>query len=195
MERELTCAFTGHRPSNFSFGYDEEHPDCTKLKLVMAAQIASLIANGVTTFLTGMALGVDMWGAEIVLALKSQRPDLRLIAVLPCETQADKWSPQQRERYFNILAASDETVYVSRHYTRDCMFKRNRWLIDHASFVLAVYNGGQKGDTAYTVHYAYQQKRAVIVIDPDTGSVLPYTIVVSSGQPEAKPLGEARESS
>ena len=65
---DLTCAFTGHRPSSYKFGYDEEHPDCCKLKALMTLQIVSLIENGVTTFLSGMALGADIWGAEIVLA-------------------------------------------------------------------------------------------------------------------------------
>ena len=179
MENTLTCAFTGHRPSSFHFGYDEQHADCVKLKLIMASQIAALIDNGVKTFLTGMALGTDIWGAEIVLALKEQRPDLRLIAVLPCETQANKWSVEQRERYFNILPKCDDVVYISRHYTKDCMYRRNRWLIDHSSFVLAVYNGTPKGGTAYTVNYAYAKKRAVILIHPDTGKVTPYTINVS----------------
>ncbi|MGI6182049.1 MAG: DUF1273 domain-containing protein [Agathobaculum sp.] len=58
------------------------------------------------------------------------------------------------------------------------MFRRNRWLIDHASFVLAVYNGSPKGGTAYTVNYARQKNRAVITINPDTLSIMPYTIVV-----------------
>ena len=100
--------------------------------------------------------------------------------MLPCESQADRWSVEQRERYFNILAECDETVYISRHYTRDCMFRRNRWLIDHANFVLAVYNGSSKGGTAYTINYAYVKKRAVITIDPDTLRVLPYTIRVNN---------------
>jgi uncharacterized phage-like protein YoqJ len=190
---EMTCAFAGQRPSSFRFGYDEEHPDCVKLKLLMAAQIASLIDNGVTTFLTGMALGADIWGAQIVLALKTHRPDLRLIAVLPCENQADRWSPEQRERYFDILAQCNETVYISRHYTRDCMFKRNRWLIDHANFVLAVYNGEVKGSAANSVRYAYRQSRAIIVIDPNMLLVHPYTILVSPDQLEGKHQGDAQE--
>lgn len=174
----LTCAFTGHRPSSYRFGYDEEHPDCSKIKTLMTMQIVTLIENGVTTFLTGMALGADIWGAEIVLACKKRYSGLRLIAVIPCETQANRWSVEQRERYFNILSECDETVYISRHYTKDCMFRRNRWLIDHANFVLAIFNGSPKGGTAYTVSYAYAKKRAVIIIDPNTFDVLPYTIVV-----------------
>ena len=178
MEKELTCAFTGHRPSSYRFGYDEEHPDCATIKILMTTQIGALIGNGVRTFLSGRAAGADIWGAELVLRFKKEYPDIRLIAVIPCESQADKWSAELRERYFNILAECDETVYISRHYTKDCMFRRNRWLIDHASFVLAVYNGSPKGGTAYTVNYARQKNRAVITINPDTLSIMPYTIVM-----------------
>lgn len=179
MPEMMTCAFTGHRPSSYRFGYDEEHPDCAKLKILMTTQIVALIDNGVNTFLTGMALGADIWGAELVLRFKKKYPDIKLIAVLPCETQADRWSVEQRERYFNILAECDETVYISRHYTSDCMFRRNRWLVDHASFVIAIYNGSPKGGTAYTVQYAASKHRALISINPDTLTVMPYTIVIN----------------
>ena len=179
MSKKLTCAFTGHCPSSYRFGYDEEHPDCAKIKILMATQIGALIGNGVRTFLTGMALGADLWSAEIVLRFKKDYPDIRLIAVLPCETQADKWSVEQRERYFNILAECDETVYISRHYTKDCIFERNRWIIDHSTFVIAVYNGTPKGGTAYVVKYAYSQHCYVIIINPETFEIVPYTIVVS----------------
>ena len=181
MKQETICAFTGHRPSNFRFGYDEEAIECQRLKIAMLSQVTALIDNGVTTFLTGMALGADIFGAEIVLALKKQCPELHLMAAIPCESQADKWSVEQRERYFDILAQCDEVVYISRHYTRDCMFRRNRWLIDHAGFVLAIYNGQPKGGTAYTVRYAYEKKRFVIIIDPNTAEVIPYTIIAPNG--------------
>ena len=46
MPEMMTCAFTGHRPSSYRFGYDEEHPDCAKLKILMTTQIAALIDNG-----------------------------------------------------------------------------------------------------------------------------------------------------
>lgn len=179
MKNTPTCAFIGQRPATFPWGYDEEHIDCIRLKFSMAAQIVSLIENGVTTFLTGMSLGADMWGAELVLACKKRYPNLKLIAALPCETQADRWSCEQRERYFSILAECDETVYISRHFSSDCMAKRNRWLIDHALFVLAVYNGAPRGSTAAAVRYVCDQRRAVVFINPDTLEVTPYTIIVS----------------
>lgn len=56
------------------------------------------------------------------------------------------------------------------------MQKRDHWLVDLASFVIAVYNGSQKGGTAYTVNYARQKKQMVILIDPDTCRVTPYKV-------------------
>jgi len=162
------CAFTGHRPRRFSFGYDEEHEKCNQLKSVLADQIAMLVGAGVTTFYTGMALGVDQWAAMIVLKLKKELDALRLIAVLPCETQANKWSVDQRERYFNILAECDDVITLSRHYTPTCMFERNRYLVDHAEYLLTVYDNGLHGGTAYTVQYAEERGRKVISIHPDT---------------------------
>ena len=72
-----TCAFTGHRPQSLPFGFDESDKRCTSLKSVMRDQIVALIENeGVTHFITGMALGVDMYAAEIVLDLKSKYPHI-----------------------------------------------------------------------------------------------------------------------
>jgi len=139
----------------------------------MEEQIEGLVAGGVTDFYTGMALGADTWAAEIVIDLKDKYPNLRLTAVLPCETQADAWTAKQRERYFNTLAVCDEVVTLHKKYTRSCMFERNRYLVDHAAFLMAVYDGGSKGGTAHTVKYGKQKGRSIITIHPDTLAVTP----------------------
>ena len=172
MSMEMACAFTGHRPVRFSFGYDEEDEKCIRLKLTLAAQINRLIESGVSTFYTGMALGTDQWCAGIVLDMKRQYPNVRLIAGLPCETQASKWSPEQRERYFNTLADCDNVITLNTRYTPECMLERNRYMVDHANYLLAVYDGGNKGGTAYTVRYAREKQRQIIVIRPDTLEVI-----------------------
>ena len=66
---KIVCAFTGHRPKSFPWKYDEKARDCVQLKEVLAVQIKQLAEQGVTTWLTGMAQGVDLWAMEIVLDL------------------------------------------------------------------------------------------------------------------------------
>lgn len=164
--KEFTCAFTGHRPKSFPWKYNETAPDCVLLKGVLAEQIKALADRGVTDFLSGMAQGVDLWCAQIVLDLKEKNPALRLHCILPCEGQEIKWPVAERERYHSILRQADEVVYVNRTYHSDCMLERNRYMADRASILLAVYNGTQRSGTGATVRYAQKQKRKVIIIDP-----------------------------
>ena len=66
------CAFTGHRPQSLPFGFNEADERCIALKQKLRDEIIRQIEeNGVTHFITGMAIGVDMFAAEIVLGLKS----------------------------------------------------------------------------------------------------------------------------
>ena len=163
---EKCCAFTGHRPSKFSWGYNEADARCVALKAALAEQIAKLVDAGYTDFFSGMAEGTDTWAALAVLALKKENPALKLHCVLPCEGQADRWSDSARELYFSILEQVDEVVYVSREYSKDCMLKRNRYLVNHATCLLAVYNGEWRGGTAMTVRYAQKLGREIIILRP-----------------------------
>ena len=164
--RRKSCAFTGHRPQKYPWRYDETDERCVKLKEVLAGQIEKLVADGFMDFLSGMAEGVDTWAAEIVLALRRQNPTLKLHCILPCREQADKWSDSARERYIDILEQADSIVYVNRVYRKNCMLERNRFLVDHADLLLAVYSGEQRGGTAATVRYAKRCGKEVIVLTP-----------------------------
>ena len=166
------CSFTGHRPVRYSFGYDEEHEKCKQLKAVLNEQIATLAAGGIRTFYSGMALGADTWLAEAVLDMRKMHPSVKLVAVLPCETQANRWSAEQRERYFNILANCDEVITLNAHYTPSCMQERNRYMVDCTGYLLAVYDNGNRGGTAYTVKYAQKKRRKIISIHPDSLEVV-----------------------
>lgn len=104
-----TYVFTGHRPQHLPFGMNEDDARCVRLKEILKEEIINLIeAENVTHFITGMALGVDLYAAEIVLDLKARYPSITLESAIPCETQAVKWSIAQRERYYNIAAQCDK---------------------------------------------------------------------------------------
>ena len=48
------------------------------------------------------------------------------------------------------------------------MLERNRFSVEHADILLAVYNGEWRGGTAATMRYAQKMGREIIVIDPIT---------------------------
>ena len=163
-----SCAFSGHRPSKFPWKYDETDDRCVALKTVLMEQITVLANTGFTQFLSGMAEAVDTWSALSVLALREKNPALKLHCILPCREQADKWTASSRDLYRSILDRADSIVYVSREYHKDCMLERNRFLIDHSTILLTVYNGERRGGTAATMRYAQKMGREIIVIDPST---------------------------
>lgn len=163
-----TCAFTGHRPKSFPWKYDETAPGCIRLKEAIFAQIEALAGRGVTDFLSGMAQGADLWSARAVLALRAKNPALKLHCIIPCEGQEDKWPAAIQEQYRSILRRADEVVCLQEKYSSDCMAKRNRYLVDHAAVLLAVYNGTRRSGTGMTLRYAQQQGREIFILDPLT---------------------------
>ncbi len=177
-----SCAFTGHRPKSFPFGYHEEHPDCIRLKAVLREQIEELYGVGFTRFITGCAIGVDMWAGEIVTDLMKSYKDIELICVVPFEEQATHWSEKDRERYFDMLSSCTGAVTMQSRYTDDCYTKRNRYMIDHADVLLAVCdpNSNRRSGSAATVNYARKQRVPVILVHPATFEVNPRLQLIRS---------------
>ena len=170
----MVCAFTGYRPEKFAFGDDESHPDCVRLLRLLEREIRGLSARGFTHFLSGMAMGTDLWCAELVLALRAQGLPLRLTAVLPHPEQSRFWPASWALRHRAVLDRADEQVTVSPRYTRSCMAARNHWLVDHADLILAVYSG-KPGGTAGTIDYAARLGRDLLMIHPEAFHVLRLT--------------------
>ena len=71
-KRMHRCCFTGHRPEKL-----QEPEDAVTAAL--EKEIRQAIADGFNVFITGMARGVDIWAAEIVLRLRDAGEAVRLI--------------------------------------------------------------------------------------------------------------------
>ena len=137
--RILRCAFTGHRPMKMPFGYNEEDPRCIDFKRRLRDTIEMLIWQGYTHFLSGGAMGMDMYAGEIVLDLRQQYPWIALEVAVPFDDQATRWPPEYRKRYQHI--------------------------IDNADLLLAAYDG-QPGGTQMTCDYARKCGVDVCLIKP-----------------------------
>ena len=55
---------------------------------------------------------------------------------------------------------------MQHRYTSGCMQRRNRYMVDRSSLVLAVYDG-MLGGTMYTLTYAMRQGVRVVTMDLD----------------------------
>ena len=164
MERERTCCFTGHRPEKLPWGSDEGDPRCTALKERLRDMLEEAYQAGYRHFISGMARGTDLYFCEAALALRDERPGITVEAAIPCEEQAARWPEEERQRYFNLIGRCDLETMVQHHYDRGCMLRRNRYMVDRSSRLIAVYDG-MLGGTMYTLTYAMKQGLEVLILD------------------------------
>ena len=149
INRARTCAVTGHRYLRKNFNIEKVED---KLK--------ELVEKGFDTFLIGMAIGFDMICFQILEKIREQKK-LYIIACIPCEEQAEKFNANQKEEYERLLSIADQKILISKNYTATCMQKRNQFMVDNSSAVLAYLNR-DFGGTFNTVKYA--QKKGIPVL-------------------------------
>ena len=154
--RRHRCCFTGHRPERLGMPESETIWGLKK-------EIRAAVADGFQTFISGMARGVDLWAAEIVLALRDEGAAVRLICASPYRGFESRWSWEWQERYRRVMERADLVRFICPGYSRDCFQRRNQWMVDHSARVIAVYNGQPSG-TRNTIEYARRCEVPVVLL-------------------------------
>lgn len=144
--REQTVCFTGHR--------DLPEWQVNAIREKLSDILEQLIAEGYCQFEAGGALGFDTLAAQTVLRLREKYPHIRLILILPCLSQTQRWRTPDILEYERIKQAADGYIYTSQAYTRYCMHIRNRRLVDDSSVCVCYLTKPGRSGTASTVEYA-----------------------------------------
>ena len=144
-----TCCFTGHRVLKKDF--DDR---------VVSDIIDKLIENGYRTFLVGMAIGFDLKVFDILQTKKKFNIDV--IACVPCKNQDKFFNKTQKEQYKNAIDSADKVIYLSEEYYDGCMQKRNAYMVDNSS-ILVAYMYANIGGTKHCVNYA--KKKGIPVVN------------------------------
>ena len=145
-----TVAFTGRR--TYAGEADEE----------LSMVVCDLCERGFTRFLCGMSWGFDLAAARVVVECRKRYPSVELVVVEPFAEFRSMFSGEDAVLYDEVLAAANERVAVGENDKQTYM-RRNDFLVDNASVVVAWWEGNQRGGTAYTVKRA--RKRGVEVIN------------------------------
>ena len=152
VNRARTVAITGHRVI---------YPDFDRKKVENILQ--NFVSKGFDTFLIGMALGFDTECFKILEKIR-EKEKITIIACIPCLTQAYKFTAEQKNEYERMLLSADEKIVISEHYTKNCMQKRNEFMVDRASVVFA-YIKRDFGGTANTINYAKKKEIPILEIN------------------------------
>ena len=147
--QSFVIAVTGHRPDKLpdrQTGYKTPNP---YYDLVVKGLVDAFEKFQPDYVLTGMAIGVDQWAAEICVNM-----DIPFVAALPFAGQEGKWPPHSQAKY-HLLLSKAHTRYVicEGGYEGWKMQRRNEWMVDSCHQVVAVWNGSP-GGTANCVAYA-----------------------------------------
>ena len=144
-----TACVTGHRLLDENFNKN-------RLKEVFN----SLISIGYDTFIVGMALGFDTLCFNLLEEIRKEK-EIKIISAVPCKTQDYKYTFEQKKEYDRMISVADEVVLVSEVYNSRCMQKRNEYMVDNSSVIIA-YLRRNYGGTYNTVKYA--EKKGVSII-------------------------------
>lgn len=113
-----TCFFTGPRPRNLPSGnYDPYQKANKRMLLALRSVIIDHIENkDIDTFITGMALGIDLWAARIVLKLKEEEKynHIKLIGAIPVTNQSKVWEKDGREEWDKVFNQLDRYYEVHK---------------------------------------------------------------------------------
>ncbi len=147
-DKKTTCCFTGHRSiPTYQMG---------KIKKALNQAIAEHISSGVSTFISGGALGFDTLAAECVLQAKLQNPAVSLVMILPCRDQSARWGYADKAAYERLLRFADDIYFLNDSYITGCMHQRNKAMVQQSGHCIA-YFCGRSGGTAYTIALANEQ--------------------------------------
>ena len=146
----MIIAATGHRPNKLG-GYECEAYE----KLVRLAR-SYLRGKQVDGVISGMALGWDMAWCDGAL-----REGIPVHAAVPFEGQERIWPWQQQVNYKQLLSECKSVTIVSPGgYSHGAMQLRNRWMVDRAHRICALFDGSASG-TRHCIEYAIQMNRPI----------------------------------
>ena len=91
-DKNKCCCFTGHRPHKL--GISEK-----KAKELLSDAVDDMIKKGYTVFISGMAQGIDMWAAEIVLEKRKSNPQIFLVCASAYKGMETKWQIDEKRMY------------------------------------------------------------------------------------------------
>lgn len=164
INKNTTVCFSGHRPEKLFDGAPVTSEPVRRLLSVLYLAIDETIREGYDTFITGMARGIDLWAGSLLLEFKRRYPHIKIVCAIPFPGQMNPLEGEDKISYMAVMSMAHEIVYVSDKYTRDCMRKRNQFMVDNSSKLIAVVRDWRSG-TGQTIRYAQKKGIETRIID------------------------------
>ena len=164
---EKSCAILGPEPSRFPWGYDEEDERCGALKLILLNMVNFWLVEKITSFAVVLDAGIGLYAAEIINGLHEDHPEISLTCIVPWEEQATKWTPDLRDRYYDVQAKCQREEIVASEWTASCEAEAKLRAIDLAERVFAVRAKEEDVLLEVALHYARRINKTILIFDSE----------------------------
>ena len=71
--------------------------------MLLKSAIQQAISDGYVTFISGMARGIDLWAAEIVIEEREKNDNIHLVCASPFNGFENRWSEHEQNVYRSII--------------------------------------------------------------------------------------------
>lgn len=152
-DKNKTVCFSGHRQEKLP---DNGDPWSLKMKTILSMlyfAVHQSIEEGYDTFIVGGARGIDLIAAECVYQFIHQGKNIRLVVALPYPGFGSGYKGSDLYMRGNAIAEADQVITVCDKCSRNSYSKRNQFMVDHSSRLIAVVSDMQSG-TGQTIRYA-----------------------------------------
>ncbi|OLN21688.1 hypothetical protein BTO30_13355 [Domibacillus antri] len=145
-----TVLLSGYKSHELGI-WDTKNPGIFIVKAAIEKQLRSLLEEGLEWVIIGGQPGVELWGAEVVLALKDEFADLKLGVLMPFLEQEKNWKEERQEHYNMIISQADFVDAVSKKpYIAPWQFKaRDEFSLDNTDALLLVYDEEKEGSPRF----------------------------------------------
>lgn len=141
------------------------------VKLMLQRYIDIAAEQGYTDFISGLAIGCDLWAAEHILRKKAAGWNIRLIGAMPYLRHSERFPAEYKRLLRQVEEGADylisvntepSAVYCKKGGWSSLYRDRNYFMVDNSSAVIAFLNSDTiASGTAQTVNYAYRTSRRI----------------------------------
>lgn len=152
-DRSKTVCFSGHRQEKLPDNGDLWSLKMRSILSMLYFAVHQSIEEGYDTFIVGGARGIDLIAAECVYQFIHQGKNIRLIVALPYPDFGSNYKGSDLYMRGNALAEAEQVITVCDKYSRNSYSKRNQYMVDRSSRLIAVVSDMKSG-TGQTIRYA-----------------------------------------
>lgn len=177
-DSKKTVCITGHREKSIPSYRDNpvfREMTLSAVRLMLCRYIDMAVECGYENFISGLAVGTDLWAARYIISKRKINSRIRLFGAMPYLRHAERFPSNYRKILAEVEKEADFLVTVNSNpdiiygspssganFSKDLYRDRNYYMVDNSSAVIAFLNKESViSGTAQTVNYANRTGRKV----------------------------------